>query len=54
MADNPDQQFCYFNKPHDGEFYVFISKQIKAENFNQGIYFKIEKVRGKTERELWC
>ena len=52
MADNPDQQVCYFNKPHDGEFYnVYISKQIKAENFNQGIYFKIEKVRGKTEKE---
>ena len=52
-ADNPDQQVCYFNKPHDGEFYnVFISNQIKAENFNEGIYFKIEKVRGKSEREL--
>ena len=33
-ADNPDQQVCYFNKPHD-----------------DGIYFKIEKVRGKTEKE---
>ena len=51
-ADNLDQQVCYFNKPQDDIFYnVFISKRIKAENFDQGIYFKIEKVRGKTEKE---
>ena len=51
-ADNPDQQVCYFNKPQDDIFYnVFISKRIKAENFDQGIYFKIEKVRGNTEKE---
>ena len=51
-AANPDQQVCYFNKPQDDIFYnVFISKRIKAENFDQGIYFKIEKVRGKTEKE---
>ena len=51
-AENPDQQVCYFNKPLDDEFHnVFISKRIKAENFDQGVYFKIEKVRGKTEEE---
>ena len=51
-ADNPDQWVCHFNKPHDDDFYnVFISKRIKAEIFNEGIYFKIEKVRGKTEKE---
>ena len=50
-ADNPDQQVCYFNMPPDDEFYnVFISKRIKAENLNEGIYFKIEKVRRKTEK----
>ena len=42
-ADNPDQQVCYFNKPHDNEFYnVFISKRIKADNFNKGIYLKLK------------
>ena len=52
LADNPDQQVCHFNKAHDDEFYnVFISKRIKAENFNEVIYFKIKKVRGKTEKE---
>ena len=51
-AENPDQQVCYFNKPQDDIFYnVFISKRIKAEDFDQGIYSKIEKVRGKTKRK---
>ena len=51
-ADKPDQQVCYFNKPQDNIFCnVFISKRIKAENFDQGIYFKIEKVRGKIGKE---
>ena len=43
-AENPDQQVCYFNKPQDDIFYnVFIRKQIKAENFDRVIYFKILK-----------
>ena len=51
-ADNADEQVCYFNKPNDDEYCnVFISKRIKAENFSEGIYFKIERVRGKTEKE---
>ena len=29
----------------------FISEQIKGEKFDDGIYFKIEKVRGKTDKE---
>ena len=36
LADNSDQQVCYFNKPHGHEFYnVFISKRIKAEHFDR-------------------
>ena len=51
-ADNPDQQVCYFSKPHDDEFYnIFISKRIKADNFNEGIHFKIENVLAKTGKE---
>ena len=51
-VDNPDEQVCYFNKPNDDKYYnVFISKQIKVDNFSEGIYFKIERVRGKTEKE---
>ena len=47
MADNPEKQVCYFNKPNDVVFYnTFISKQIKVEKFD---YFKIEKV--KTDKE---
>ena len=51
-ADNPEKQICYFNKPNDDVFYnTFISERIKGENYNEGIYFKIEKVRGKTDQE---
>ena len=51
-ADNPEKQVCYFNKPNDDVFYnTFISERIKGENYNEGISFKIEKVRGKTDQE---
>ena len=47
-AYNPDQQVCHFNQPHDDELYnVFISKKIKTENFEEGIYFRIDRVQGK-------
>ena len=52
LADNPEKQVCYFNKPNDDVFYnTFISERIKGEKFDDGIYFKIEKVRGKTDKE---
>ena len=51
-ADNPEKQVCYFNKPNDDVFYnTFISERIKEDKFDDGIYFKIEKVRGKTDKE---
>ena len=51
-ADNPEKQVCCFNKPNDDVFYnTFISERIKAEKFDDGIYFKIKKVRGKTDKE---
>ena len=51
-ADNPEKQVCYFNKPNDDVFYnTFISERIKGEKYNEGIYFKTEKVRGKTDKE---
>ena len=52
MADNPEKQVCYFNKPNDDVFYnTFISERIKGEKYNEGIYLKIEKVRGKTDKK---
>ena len=51
-ADNPEKQVCYFNKPNDDVFYnTFISERIKGEQYDKRIYFKIEKVRGKTDKE---
>ena len=52
MADNPEIQDCYFSKPNDDVFYnTFVSEQIRGGKFDDGIYFKIEKVRGKTDKE---
>ena len=52
LADNPEKQVCFFNKLNDNVFHnTFISERIKTEKFDDGIYFKIEKVRGKTDKE---
>ena len=52
LADNPEKQIFYFNKPNDDVFCnTFISERIKGEKFDYGIHFKIEKVRGKTDKE---
>ena len=52
QADNPEKQVCYFNKVNDDKCYnVFISQHIKGEEFDNGIYFKIEKLRGKDATE---
>ena len=51
-ADNTDRQVCYFNKPGDDAFYnTFISERIKEGKYSEGIYFKIEKVRGNNDKE---
>ena len=51
-ADNPEKQVCYFNKPGDDVFYnAFISERIKEDKYKEGIYFKIEKVRGNNDKE---
>ena len=51
-AENLEKQVCYFNKPNDDVFCnTFISEQIKGEDSDDGIYFKIEKVRSKTDKE---
>ena len=51
-VDNPEKQVCYFNRPNDDVFYnTLISERIKGEQNDEGIYFKIEKVRGKTDKE---
>ena len=50
QADDPEKQACYFNKPCDVDLYnVFISNRIKAENFSNGIYFKIDRTKGEDE-----
>ena len=51
-AEYPEKQVCYFNEPNDDVFYnTFISEQIKGKKYDDGIYFKIEKLRGRTDKE---
>ena len=54
LAENPEKQVCYFNKPGDDVFYntfISISERIKENEYSEGIYFKIEKVRANSDRE---
>ena len=46
-AGNPVEQVCYFNEYCN----IFTYKRIKEEGYDNGIYFKIKKVRGRTDRE---
>ena len=50
QASDPEKQVCYFNQLYDDELYnVLISNRIKAGNFSNSIYFKINQVQGKNE-----
>ena len=52
LANYPEKQVCYFNKPGDDVFYnTFITERIKENKYSEGIYFRIEKVRGSSDRE---
>ena len=51
-ADNSEKQVCYFNQSGDDVFYnTFISERIKENEYSEGICFKIEKVKGNSDRE---
>ena len=48
QAENPEKQVCYFAKPNDDKFYnTFLSRQIKGDDFQNKVYFQIEKLRSK-------
>lgn len=49
-AGKPDFQTCYLG--NDKQIYnVFISRRLKEENFNNRIYFKIDRIKSKTNNE---
>ena len=51
-TNNPEKQVCYFNKTGKDVLYnTFISERIKENEYFKGIYLKIEKVRGNSDRE---
>ena len=54
LAENPEKQVCYFNKPGDDVFYntfISISERIKESEYSEGIYFNIGKVTANSDRE---
>ena len=45
-AENPEKQVCYFAKPNDDKFFnTFLSNRIKTAEYENKIYFKIERIR---------
>ena len=53
-ADNPEEHVCYFDKASNDQVYnTFMSKQIKSGNFEKGIYFKIDRVQSKIDKETF-
>ena len=52
-ADNPDNQFCYFNSANDEQVYnEFVSKRIKSSEFENQFHFKIVEVKSKTNKNI--
>ena len=46
QAENPEKQVCYFAKPNDDKFYyTFLSRRIKGVEYENKIYFQIERIR---------
>ena len=53
-ADNPEKQVFSFNETRNDQVHlVFISKRIKSGNFEKGLYFKIDRVKSKTDSETF-
>ena len=51
---NQEEPVCYFNKASNDQVYnTFTSKRIKSENFEKGIYFKIDCIQGKINNETF-
>ena len=47
-AENPEKQVCYFAKPNYDKFYnTFLSRRIKGDDFQNKIYFQIERTRSR-------
>ena len=51
-ANNPDKQFCCFNRQNDDQmFNFFLSNRINKQETEKGIYFQIDRVRSKTNKD---
>ena len=46
QAENPEKQVCYFAKANDDKFFnTFLSNRIKSAEYENKLYFKIERIR---------
>ena len=53
-ADNPEEQLCFFNKASSHQVHnTFMSKWIKSGNFEKEIYFKIDRVQSRIDKETF-
>ena len=53
-ANNPDKQVCYFNgQNNDQMFNVFTSTKINQQETEKGIYFQIDRVRSKMNKDIF-
>ena len=52
-ADNPDNQFCYFNSPNNEQVYnEFVSRRIKNSESENDFHFEIIEVKSKTNKNV--
>ena len=52
-ADNPDNQFCYFNSPNDEQVYnEFVSRRIKNSEAENNFHFEIIEVKSKSNKNV--
>ena len=46
QAENPEKQVCFFAKPNDDKFFnTLLSNRIKTAEYENKIYFQIERIR---------
>ena len=52
-ADNPDNQFCYFNSPNEEQVYnEFVSRRIKNSEAENNFHFEIIEVKSKSNKNV--
>ena len=54
QAEYPEKHVCYFAKPNDDKFYnTFLSRRIKGVEYENKIYFQIERIRSTDDSQTF-